>query len=222
MAEIDVLMGFMYAGLIYMMWSFLYARDNPLYKIAQNMFVGLFTGYMFTVGAKTVATNFSAAITKSGDPYVIAGTIFGLLIFLRYFSKKLAFYSRFPVLIIVGTGFGVSLIATIKAQVVDQIVDTLKPLYTLDNIIIAVTVICVTFYFFFSVEHKGPLQYMTRWARYMMMVAFGASFGYGFMGRVTRVISSMETLLAFPTIYLGLIAIGIIAYDYYFRKKRKK
>jgi hypothetical protein len=51
------------------------------------------------------------------------------------------------------------------------------------------------FYFFFSKEHKGWFGAASRYGIFILMVAFGAAFGYTVMGRIALLIGRIEFLL---------------------------
>jgi len=53
----------------------------------------------------------------------------------------------------------------------------------------------VLIYFFFSKEHKGALGGVAKLGIWFLMVAFGASFGYTVMGRVSLLIGRMTFML---------------------------
>jgi len=50
-------------------------------------------------------------------------------------------------------------------------------------------------YFFFSVEHKGPVGVISRIGIWFLMVSFGASFGYTVMGRMSLLIGRVMFLM---------------------------
>jgi len=50
-------------------------------------------------------------------------------------------------------------------------------------------------YFFFSAEHKGALGGTAKLGIWFLMVAFGASFGYTVMARISLLIGRMQFLL---------------------------
>ena len=73
------------------------------------------------------------------------------------------------------------------------------PLHTVmlsfSNILIVVGVICGLIYFFFSKEHTGAFGRASRAGIWVLMVAFGASFGYTVMARISLLIGRLEFLL---------------------------
>ena len=64
-----------------------------------------------------------------------------------------------------------------------------------DYLLIMLGVVSVLCYFFFSAEHKGVLGGVSRVGIIFLMVAFGASFGYTVMSRISLLIGRVEFLL---------------------------
>ena len=65
----------------------------------------------------------------------------------------------------------------------------------INSIIIAIGVLCVLVYFFFSVEHRGPVGVVSKVGIFFLMVSFGAAFGYTVMARVSLLIGRVYFLL---------------------------
>jgi len=62
------------------------------------------------------------------------------------------------------------------------------------NIVIFVGVICGLIYFFFSKEHKGIFGGMARVGILVLMLTFGAGFGYTVMARISLLAGRMTYL----------------------------
>jgi hypothetical protein len=62
------------------------------------------------------------------------------------------------------------------------------------NLVIVGGVLCGLVYFFFSKEHTGAFGRMSRVGIWVLMVAFGASFGYTVMARISLLIGRIEFL----------------------------
>lgn len=61
--------------------------------------------------------------------------------------------------------------------------------------LVLVGVIAVLTYFFFSLEHTGAVGAISRVGIWFLMVAFGASFGFTIMARISLLIGRMQFLL---------------------------
>ena len=110
-------------------------------------------------------------------------------------DPKIDWVSRWPIAFTVGIGSGLGLVATIQGYLLPQISDTLRPLVNVNNIVVFVGVISTLFYFYFSKEHKGALGAVSRVGVVFIMVAFGASFGYTVMARISLLIGRFYFLL---------------------------
>jgi len=188
-------------------YSFLY-KDNPLYKFAESLFVGLGAAYWLAMlYHNTLKPKLFQALFPgdSGDPVMwwrIFPGILAVFMLLRFFPK-LSWLSRWALGFIVGMYAAVNLTGFAQGDFVEQIYATMTTPVTgggvmlnVFNIVSIVGVISVLIYFFFSKEHKGPLGAVAKLGIWYLMVAFGASFGYTVMGRVSLLIGRISFLLS--------------------------
>lgn len=188
------------------MYSFLY-RDNIFYKFAEHLFVGVSVGYGISVYWH------NAFIRKVFDPlfitksYIVDGqfhlwlllaivipTLMGLLM-LSLFTKKHAWLIRIPIAFVVGAGSGIAVPATFQTYIFKHAQNTLFITLSVSSFIMIVGVITTLVYFFFSKEHKGLLGKTANVGIWFIMIAFGASFGYTVMARISLLIGRMNFLL---------------------------
>lgn len=182
-------------------FSFLY-RDNPFYKFAEYLLVGISVGYFIVISIKTtVVPKLIFPIFREGDLLYLIPGILGLFMFLRFFPK-LAWLSRISMALIIGAGAGVSIPAMMQAQIFAQMKASMGSYASINNIIVALAVITTLSYFFFSREHKGALGTSAKIGVFFMMLFFGATFGYTVMSRVTLLIGRAQFLLGD---FLGVI-----------------
>ncbi|MBM4035168.1 MAG: hypothetical protein FJ291_25785 [Planctomycetes bacterium] len=211
------------AGLTLIMYSFLY-RDNPLFKIGENLFVGVALGY------GVILTWRQSLRPEIIDPLFVdpphihafwmelarrsAPIVLGILLLTRL-SRRASWLSRYSYTIMVGWGAGLGIPVTIHTYVLQQLKPSLgliskalgdtpagqqadlwsAALPILGDVIILAGIVSVLFYFFFSVEHKGAGSFVSQLGIWFLMVAFGASFGNTVMGRVSLLIGRMRFLL---------------------------
>ena len=182
-------------------YSFLY-KDNPFYKVAEHLLLGVSVGYfLVTTIVTTLVPKLFIPVFADGElSYIIPGLLGGLMFF--RFSKKLSPYSRIPLSLIIGVGAGVAIPAYMQAQLIAQLKTTMLPLDNISNIVIIAAVISVLMYFYFSREHKGLTGAGAKAGMYFLMVFFGSTFGYTVMARVSLLIGRMQFLLGD---WLGLI-----------------
>jgi len=186
-------------------YSFLY-KDNPFYKVAEHIYVGVSTGYLVVVslGDALYRDIYEPLFVNDIREYiVIVPAVLSLLMFLR-FHKKLTWLSRYAIAFIVGIGAGVAVPNKVQSFLLIQAEATIVPVLNPDswvstesitNLLVLIGVLTVLFYFFFSVKHEGILRPVSRTGVIYLMLFFGASFGYTVMGRVSLLIGRMRFLL---------------------------
>ena len=193
------------AGLTLALYSFLY-KDNPFFKMAENLFVGVAAAYVF--GQYWYPTIYGeiwvrlSGLSKgpgiSRDAWLLAPTLLGLLMLTR-FSQRFSWLSRLSFAFFVGLGAGLTIPRTISSFILAQIEATIQPLsWSLAGfnlLVILVGVVSVLIYFFFSMEHKGGVGKVSRLGIAFLMISFGASFGYTIMARLSLLIGRISFLM---------------------------
>lgn len=120
-------------------FSFLY-RDNPIYKLAEHVYVGVAAGYYFYQAFRgTVYPNLiqhvadGIQLLNKGDAagwtaqWRWGALVLGLLVLSRLFPK-ISWISRWPMALVVGAFAGLNLIGFAQANLIDQINGTFLPL----------------------------------------------------------------------------------------------
>jgi hypothetical protein len=139
--------------------------------------------------------------------------VLGVMLLWRL-APKGAWIARWPLAYIIGTTAGLRLIGFLEADFVAQIRATILPLVepaydgatgqfklgstfyqSMSNILIVAGVACGLIYFFFSTEHKGLIGRASRIGIFVLMITFGAGFGYTVMGRIALLVGRFEFLL---------------------------
>lgn len=208
------------ALLTLMIFSFLY-KDNPLYKFAEHLFVGVSAAYWMVQGfwqqiipnllAKLFPRQFEgivpAAVGQSAEWIYVIPLILGFMLLMRL-VPSIAWISRWAMAFIIGYTAGSNLPRYLNSDFMQQIEKTLSlpmintagdnwlqiVMFTISNLVIVGGVICGLIYFFFSKEHTGLFGKASRAGIWVLMVAFGASFGYTVMARVSLLIGRLEYL----------------------------
>jgi hypothetical protein len=191
-------------------------KDNALFKLAEHMLVGSALGYGLMVTwysmwvGQLLPGLFPATFGASKNPQllgrwsVILPAILGLAMYSRL-SKKYAWISRVPFAVMIGFGVGMSIPNEVTANLLQQLKPmmtdlahdnqgNLSILWNIKEIVILIGVMATLVYFFFSVEHKGAVGAVSRVGIFFVMVAFGASFGYTVMGRLSLLIGRVNFL----------------------------
>lgn len=205
------------AGLTLAIYSFLY-EDNPLFKLAEHLYVGISLGYSI------IQTYYGNLLPNLIDPLfrpekgkypaflLLIPAFFGVLMLSR-FVPKYAWLARWSIAFLVGMGAGMWIPRVTKSYVFIQARSAIAPLsagamFTGEGVegfwgilgawsvlLAFVGVLAVLIHFFFSVEHKGPVKYASRIGICFLMVAFGAQFGYTVMARMSLLIGRVGFLL---------------------------
>lgn len=187
-------------------FSFLY-KDNPLFKIAENLYVGVGMGYYVSLYFFQVWMPLVWEPLKAGNYIVIIPSIMGLLL-LSQLTPKLSWLSRYTLTFTIGYSCGLAIPMTINTDMLTQILGTVKPFTTIGSvggmaifnmIFILVAVICVLTYFFFSVESKGAVKKISNVGIYVLMAYFGAAFGNTVMARFSLLYGRFNTLKNYGT-----------------------
>lgn len=193
------------AGLTLALYSFLY-QDNPLFKSAEHIFVGVSAAYstaqiwylVLLTDVVTPVFNLDKNLDRGYDWILIFPTILGIFMLMR-FNQKLEWLSRISFAFVVGLGAGFSIPRSISSFILAQIEPSLRPLtLSLEGfnlLLILIGVVTVLIYFLFSIEHSGLIGKASKVGIWFMMISFGASFGYTIMARLSLLIGRVEFLL---------------------------
>jgi hypothetical protein len=193
-------------------FSFLY-KDNPLYRFAEHLFVGVANGYAVTFYWHNILmpTLFDPLFRQGRLLYIIP-FIIGILYFTR-FIPRVSWLVRIPIGITIGYYVGASIPATVQAFIIKQIQGTILTPHNFQawnagswgiawSVIVFIGVLCSLSYFYFSKEHKGALGVTSKIGIVFVMIGFGAAFGYTVMARISLLIGRLQFILGD---WLGII-----------------
>ena len=191
-------------------FSYLYG-DNPFYKAAEHIFVGVSAGYIFVVTWwDTVWPNLFGRLfpnfVQAGyefEPSYIIPLILGMFMLLRL-VPSLSWLARISIAYIVGTAAGLKFYVFLNSNVLIQIknsaIDFSKSgIDIFNHALILFGVFSGLIYFFFSKEHKGTIGKISKIGIYFLMIKFGAAFGFTVMGRIALCIGRFEELIIFSS-----------------------
>ena len=199
-------------------FSFLY-KDNPFYKFAEHLVVGVSAGYFVIIlWHNTLVPNLFQKLQdgdwfmlwlNSSNPWYVIPAILGTLMWTR-FSKKYGWVSRWPMALYIGLSTGLAIPLEMSNKVNKQLsammvkidwnnffgmhgdFDLLSTTSGLAQLIIFVGTVAALIYFFFSKEHKGAFGGVATLGIWTLMVGFGASFGFTVMARISLFINRMQ------------------------------
>jgi hypothetical protein len=211
------------AFLTLMIFSFLY-KDNPFYKFAEHLFVGVSAAYWMTVAFwTTLIPNMIARLwpnqmggvlpaavgTERQWQYVIPMAL-GIILLTRL-VPRIAWFSRWAMAFVIGFAAGTNFTRYLQSDFVSQVHSTMVPLYepsagvgsaigtVFSQVVIVGGVICAIIYFYFSKAHTGTFGKAARIGIWVLMAAFGASFGYTVMARISLLTGRMAYLINWAT-----------------------
>lgn len=233
----------MAAFLTLAIYSFLY-KDNPFYKFAEHLYVGVSAAYWMCQGFwSTIVGNLIPRLSEGlsnyfHQPYQASSwnlaywlpVILGVMLLMRL-TRKYGWMSRWPLALIVGTTAGLNFVRYLRSDFIVQVSSTFVPLLgsqdshpwlgignfvshidlaatgqlvaLATNWVVFLGVICGIVYFFFSKEHSGLFGRASRVGIWVLMITFGASFGYTVMGRISLLVGRITFLFRD---WLGLIS----------------
>jgi len=175
-------------------YSFLY-NDNPFYKLAEHIFAGISAGYYVgLVWHSIIKQQLIAPLLHQHQYLFIIPGLLGILMFTR-FVPKISWISRISLAFVIGNTAGITLIQQLHGIVIPQTRSTFLDVSNISGLVMIIGVITTIIYFYFSKEHKGILGLGAQIGIWFIMIAFGASFGYTVMARVSLLIGRVEFLL---------------------------
>jgi len=197
-------------------FSFLY-KDNPFYKIAEHIIVGVSNGYwvillfrdtfkpLWLDPALALATGESFAWERL--IFIVGNLIFSVFMLLRLVGGKPALLSRWSMALVLGISAGVLIPLSVQTYIYEQfkgnvlgfpafpfpfISDASQTAF--NNLLIIVGSLSGLTYFFFSKEHKGAFGATAKLGIWFLMIGFGATFGYTVMARLSLLIGRIDFL----------------------------
>jgi hypothetical protein len=192
------------------LYSVLY-RENPVYRVAEHIFLGLATGMGLYMTWKTVLFPMWFKELQAGHWAWILALVAGAMYY-TIFSQRLSWMSRLVMMTMMGMAAGLTFRAFF-GQYMPQIASSFKPLIVLretpgggldvpdtlfasfTNILFVVCLVSVMTYFFFSFEQKSKaVRGTANVGRWLMMIAFGAMFGSTVMARMSLFIGRLVFL----------------------------
>jgi hypothetical protein len=200
-------------------FSFLFG-DNPMYRLAESLFIGVSAAYVMVVGFWTgiVQNLFGKLIpdlmrqtfipglspSQGTELIYIVPLILSVMMLCRLLPK-IGWIARWPLAFFIGATAGFRLLGFFESDFVRQIQNTIMPLVvtggdnnfweSVRHTLIVIGVLSGLVYFFFSIEHRGIVGRISRLGIWFLMITFGASFGYTVMGRIALFAQRLEFLL---------------------------
>ncbi len=188
--------------LILVVYSYLF-KDNKAYSYVEHVYVGFAAAQALVLGWNNIRDG-AAKPLQSGDWMVLIPIALGLMLYAR-FIKGYGYLARLPVAFMMGVAAGVTITGAIVAQFVAQIRATILPLVNVNNIVMVIGTACTLGFFLFIPLGKDadkketgritPMSVMSTVGRATMMAAFGSSYGFIVMSRLSYLVARLQFLL---------------------------
>ncbi|HQE49571.1 MAG TPA: hypothetical protein PKV93_09510 [Fervidobacterium sp.] len=188
------------AILTLVVFSFLFG-ENPAWRFVEHVYIGFTAAHAISMGWRNIDSLAVKPIANESRLYLLIPCILGVMLYSRFFPRY-SWLSRYPMAFLIGCGTGMILKGVMEAQFISQIRASVVPI-VFDNglmegigsIVIILGTICVLLYFYFSDPDGVPgLKQIRSFGRFIMMIAFGATFGNAVMGEMTLFIGRLQFL----------------------------
>ena len=208
------------ALLTFMVWSYLLG-DNPAFRIAEHLFVGIAVGYAVVVAWFNVVQPALFGAVAPQSPALAAAPLVLCLLLMAKVRPAWSGVGNIAVAFLVGVGaalaVGGALFGTLGPQVAATASLSLDPVdygdteqpvllstYFWQNLAVVVGTVGTFFYFTFNTQPQGPLggfrETFTRfWSgigRLMIMMMLGALFANTVTSRISLLIGRVQWLLS--------------------------
>lgn len=193
--------------------SFLY-RDNPLYRAAEHVLIGLSVGFtVVLLWTSVLRPKLLQPLFGQGNLWSLIPLVLSLLMLLRLRAAWVG-WSKPVIALVIGAGAGLSIPAMLDARILKQMSATIAPFtaigaapdtdwwLVLDALVGLLGCLSVMVYFFYTRSDRGLARWGSNVGVYFLMIFFGATFGYTVTSRITLLIGRIEFLLGD---FLGLL-----------------
>jgi hypothetical protein len=195
------------AGLTLMVYSYLLG-DNLLYRLAEDIFVGVSVGYSAVVAFHSVLYPrlLLPLLSAPQDNLQLAAPLVMCIMLCLYVVPRARRLASVPLAFVVGVGAALAVGGALTGILVPQITATIVPLNPglpperlLNNLVIVAGTITSLVYFHFTAGANRPGARVIRAAasvgKWVILVAFGAIFANVVMSRISLLIGRVQFLL---------------------------
>lgn len=199
-----------------MVLSFLY-DDNPVYKLAEHLFLGISIGigvieiYYGVFRPNLIDKLFFAdGWTAMRVLWIVPLLLVGML-FMKL-HRKYAWLARVPIAFMIAAYAGVKLTGELNANLMTQVAQSIPDLGAVweehgfwswqadgagvfSALMLVLGLTACLLHFYFSAPQNRPMQWISRFGILILMLSFGASFGYTVMGRISLAIGRAQEML---------------------------
>jgi hypothetical protein len=186
--------------------------NNPLFRAAQYLFVGVSLGLAFVIAYHQVLRPAAIGIA-GGAPAALV--LYGIPVILGIFflpravgGQTFSWLANFPLAIIFGVGAALSVSGAIVGTLLPQILDSARPLggdaaTLIGTIVLTVATIVILAGFYYTVPPTSPMARVvavcSAGGHWLLMIAFG----FFFAGALQTYLSALTERLQFLMTFLS-------------------
>ncbi len=211
---VDIVTTMIIGTLAAMAWSILY-KENFFYRIAEDLTIGVMGGYVMARLVLNVNDNFITPMI-GGEIINIVPIVLGLMMWTQL-TKEHRWIARTPLSFITGIGAAIAMKGAIYGNILVPIASMATPPSgsMVDHLIAAIATITTVAFFFFTIKPVGPLKWVSKTGRLMMMIGFGSVAGSSVLSNTTFLYNRAQWFVQTPYAMIPLgIAIVIVIIDY--------
>jgi hypothetical protein len=192
--------------------------DNPAYRTAQYLFVGVSLGYaLVIIYHQVVRPAFIGMLSDTGDPIRLslrlAPWLIGLLLLTRLGRQQsVSWLANMPLALLFGVGAALTVGGALFGTLLPQILDTVRPignepLQLISMSLLLIGVILTLSFFYFTVPRTGvrgrTVALGARMGRWILMIAFGFFFAGGLLTYLSALGARLEFILGWLRAPMG-------------------
>lgn len=200
------------ALLTLMVFSYLLG-DNPLFRLAEHLFVGTAIGYAFVVAYHSVLYPrlIQPLLTDPLDNWLLLIPFLFALFLLAMLNRKWRRLGVLPLALLLGVGAALAIGGALFGSILPQATQTFLSLNPADNgwgaaagnFVLVVGTLSALFYFYFSANGGSrlgqvKLGLLNAWrglGKWFIVAAFGAIFANTVMARISLLIGRLQFLI---------------------------
>ena len=190
--------------------------DNPLFRVAQYLFVGVSLGLAFVIAYHQVLVPAVVGLATGGDSQLVlygVPLVLGVLLLPRIAPRqRLSWLANIPLAIIFGVGTALAVGGAIAGTLVPQILDTARPLNGSIAEIVGVVVLAIgtvvtlsAFYYTVPREQRGGQVVVSAAVvgHWLLMIAFGFFFASAVQTYVSALIERLQFIITTLAQFIG-------------------
>ncbi|PDW03861.1 hypothetical protein CJ255_06800 [Candidatus Viridilinea mediisalina] len=184
--------------------------DNPAYRLAQYLFIGVSLGYAFVVIYHHVLRpSFMAILVDSANPLRLlvhlVPWVLSLLLLTRLSGRQtISWLANIPLALLFGVGAALAVGGALLGTLLPQILDTIRPagfdpVQMIGSVLLLLGVIFTLSYFYFTIPRESAqgrvVVFSAKIGRWLLMVAFGFFFAGGLLTYLTALNGRLEFIV---------------------------